>query len=273
MDSIAVEQARETIASLKRWLVKDAYPMWWTKGADHRHGGFHERLTQDAQPTHEPRRGRLHPRQIFSFALAAEFEWQGPAQSAVQHALDFFLKFYSRPDGLFRTCVTPDGAPLNDDVVLYDQAFALLGFASAMQVSGEQALEARARELLTRMRAELGHTRAGFNESKSVHGWLLSNSHMHLLEASLAWGVLDPAGPWMELAEELVELALKCFLDASSGLILEFFDQDWRPAPGVDGRIAEPGHQYEWAWLFFKWGGQAHDPRMQELALGLIQRA
>ena len=33
----------------------------------------------------------------------------------------------------------------------------------------------------------------------------------------------------------------------------EFFAADWSPAPGVKGRICEPGHHYEWAFLLDRW--------------------
>ena len=48
-------------------------------------------------------------------------------------------------------------------------------------------------------------------------------------------------------------LALDRFIDPASGALREFFAQDWSPAPGSEGRIAEPGHQYEWAYLLNRW--------------------
>jgi mannose-6-phosphate isomerase len=33
----------------------------------------------------------------------------------------------------------------------------------------------------------------------------------------------------------------------------EFFAADWSPAPGIEGRIREPGHHYEWAFLLDRW--------------------
>jgi mannose-6-phosphate isomerase len=80
---------------------------------------------------------------------------------------------------------------------------------------------------------------------------------MHLLEAALAWiSVTDGVErrPWFDLAHELVGLCLTRFRDASSGAIREYFDSEWCPAPGDAGRIVEPGHQFEWAWLLLQWG-------------------
>ena len=56
------------------------------------------------------------------------------------------------------------------------------------------------------------------------------------------------------LADELAELCLAKFLHPMNGCVCEFFDGDWNPMPGDDGRIAEPGHQFEWAWLLARWG-------------------
>jgi mannose-6-phosphate isomerase len=75
---------------------------------------------------------------------------------------------------------------------------------------------------------------------------------MHLLEASLAWREIDAEPVWDQLADEIVELCLAKFIDRN-GALHEFFGKDWSPAPGIDGRIVEPGHQFEWAWLLERW--------------------
>ena len=50
----------------------------------------------------------------------------------------------------------------------------------------------------------------------------------------------------------------RSFIDAHNGALHEFFDADWNPAPGIEGRIVEPGHQFEWAWLLLRWAGGKH---------------
>ena len=56
------------------------------------------------------------------------------------------------------------------------------------------------------------------------------------------------------MADEIAELALAKFIDPVSGGLREYYDGDWNPASGVAGRIIEPGHQFEWAWLLLRWG-------------------
>jgi len=240
-------------------LLDHAYTRWWSQGADLERGGFYERIAQDGTGLVEPRRSRVNPRQIFCYALAEDLGWPGPAEQAVQHGLDYFLRHYRRDDGLFRGLVNPDGTAAVERAVLYDQAFALLGLASAYETFARDEDRQMARELHDLLRAQLGHHIAGFEESQPKILPLISNSHMHLLESSLEWMALDHEPLWASLAEEIVELALTCFIDPGTGFVLEFFDRDWRPAQGVEGRVVEPGHQYEWAWLMLRWCKRSKD--------------
>jgi mannose-6-phosphate isomerase len=273
----SLQSAIRTCDTLKTWLLDDAYTRWWAQGADPVHGGFHERLRLDGVGLDEPRRARVNPRQIYCYSLADDLGWGGPAPLAVQHGLDFFLSHYRRPDRLFRALVNPDGTPVSERAVLYDQAFALLALACAYETQPKDEYRRLARELHDVLRAQLGHPLAGFEESQPRILPLLSNSHMHLLEASLEWADIDHEPIWGKLAGEIVELALTCFIDPGTGFVLEFFDRDWRPTSGVDGRVVEPGHQYEWAWLFLRWSSRFSDARSaqkaSDMALKLIALA
>jgi mannose-6-phosphate isomerase len=240
-------------------LLDHAYTRWWSQGADLDRGGFYERVAQDGTGLDEPRRARVNPRQIYCYSLAEDLGWTGPAQQAVQHGLDYFLQHYRRDDRLFRGLVNVDGSVVTERAVLYDQAFALLALACAYETFSRDEDRQMARDLHDILRAQLGHHIAGFEESQPRILPLISNSHMHLLEASLEWMELDHEPLWANLAEEIVELALTCFIDPGTGFVLEFFDRDWRPAQGVEGRVVEPGHQYEWAWLLLRWSARRKD--------------
>ena len=232
------------------WLRTAALPVWWSLGADRERGGFVEAIAQDGSPQPAPRRGRVQGRMIFSFAQAGMMGWRGPWREAARHALAGMKADFLRPDGLVRTLVGLDGRPLDDTPHVYDQAFALLGLASLRQ-AGESADEAldlahRLREGLEALR----HPAGGFQEAGDQP--FQANAHMHLLEASLAWEEAGEAG-WSGLSDEIAGLALGAFID-HRGVLSEFFDADWRRADGDDGRLVEPGHQFEWAWLLDRWG-------------------
>jgi len=76
-----------------------------------------------------------------------------------------------------------------------------------------------------------------------------SNPHMHLLEACLAWAEIGGDPGWTSWVRRLAELAVSRFIRKDSGAIGESYTAAWQPAPGLAGRIIEPGHQFEWAWL------------------------
>ena len=80
-----------------------------------------------------------------------------------------------------------------------------------------------------------------------------ANAHMHLLEGALAWAEIE-GGAWDDMADELVEMAMRVFIDPEGGFLREFFDAQWRPVAGDEGGLIEPGHQFEWAWLLLRWG-------------------
>ncbi|GGL22715.1 AGE family epimerase/isomerase [Caulobacter rhizosphaerae] len=240
---------------LKAWALDHAFPVWWEIGADKVQGGFFEKIALDGTPVEAPRRARVQPRQIYSYAVAGLLGWDGPWKQALEHGLDFYLSKYRRPDGFMRTLVASDGSPLDDKVDLYDQAFGLFGLAMASSVLPERAdLPALATSLRDALYATLKHPIAGFEESVPRSLPLLSNPHMHLFEASLAWVEAGGDPQWRAMADEIAELALSKFIDPKSGGLREYYDGDWNPAPGVDGRIIEPGHQFEWAWLLLRWG-------------------
>ncbi|PZR35610.1 AGE family epimerase/isomerase [Caulobacter segnis] len=260
---------------LKTWVTEAAYPLWWKAGADRDQGGFFEKLDLDGAPVSGPRRGRVLPRQIFSFAIAGDLGWQGPWREAVEHGLSFYLSAYRRPDGLFRTLIGPNGESLDETAELYDQAFAIFALAAVATALPARAQEAKAiaLEVLGKLTAERRHPVAGFHLSNPPTTPLQSNPHMHLFEAMLAWNAIDADPTWRALADEIAELALSKFIQAESGQLREFFDVDWNAAPGVEGRICEPGHQFEWGWLLLRWAKLAGRPDAIKAALRMIDDA
>ena len=244
--------------SLKRWLFDQALPLWSTAGTDWAGGGFFETIDLQGAPSDEPRRTRVVGRQIYAFAVSGGIGWDGPADALVDHGLAYLRRCCLKPDGTVVSASCPDGTVVDGRFDLYDHAFALFGLAAAAAGRpGGGALAAAAARMRDRMKAGWSHPVAGFEESVPPTLPLKANPHMHMLEASLAWieaGTERDLGDWDALADEIAELCLGRFIDPASGALREFFDHDWRPAAGEEGRIVEPGHQFEWAWLLRRWG-------------------
>jgi mannose/cellobiose epimerase-like protein (N-acyl-D-glucosamine 2-epimerase family) len=235
-----------------KWLADAAYPLWSDRGIDPRNGGFVETLNQDGVALAHPRRARVHPRQVYAFAQAPAFGWRGDAAAIVSRGMDYFIRCYQRPDGLFRAMADADGAPLDDRALLYDQAFALLGYAAAaVALDARAAFERRALALRQVMAARLGTGDGSYHTEERSAGYE-SNPHMHLLEAYLAWAEISQDSGWAAGVRRMVDLALSRFIRKDSGALGESFDSLWRPSPEIAGRSFEPGHHFEWAWLLLR---------------------
>jgi mannose/cellobiose epimerase-like protein (N-acyl-D-glucosamine 2-epimerase family) len=241
-------------AALKRWLFDVALPLWWEYGADHMQGGFHEAISLHGKPLPRPHRARVIARQAFSYCEAGRLGWPGPWREAQRHALDYFREHFIAADATVVSVVDLGGEVSDPSFDLYNQAFALLAYASGHRTFGEaDGWRRQAVVLRTTLEQSYAHPLGGFVEDLAAGLPQRSNPHMHLLEAALAWIVIDDDPGWRRMADAIATLCLEKFIDPAGGALGEFFAADWSPAPGVEGRIREPGHHYEWAFLLDRW--------------------
>lgn len=240
------------------WLRLRALPTWSTLGLG-AEGGFAEALTLHGRAFSVPRRARVQARQIFVYGQAGAMGWQGPWRPILTSALNRLYDSYLKPDGFARTLLTPEGAPLDETAMLYDQAFILFALSAAKAAGLEDpTIEPRAAKLRDGLIAEALPNGAMQEKGKYPYQ---SNAHMHLLEACLAWEAISDDAAWKQLADRVAHLAMDVFIDAEGGYLREFFGEDWKPAAGEDGRLVEPGHQFEWAWLLTRYGVSRNNDR------------
>ena len=256
-------------AAFDRWMRASALPLWCSIGADHEGGGFHERLTLEGEPTFEPRRMLVQARQAYAYAIAGRAGWTGPWRQAVVSALDYIERFYRLPSGLYGEAYSPLDQGLSGSARTYDQAFALLAWAAARE-AGIGADRVTAQALALRGALVARATPAGcFREIGEAP--FQANANMHLFEAVLSWAALDPVG-WRPLVDGIGRCALTMFFDRDRGVLHEFYDEHWNPQPGEHGRLIEPGHQFEWAFLFSRWG-ELGGPEKARAAAGVLFEA
>lgn len=240
---------------------RTALDIWAGPGTDSNFGGFHDQLDQSGTPIVLPKRCRVQARQIYAFTEAGRLGWNGPWRERMHDGVNFMLSRYVKSCGGVRFRVTPEGAPYDEYVYNYDQAFCIFALGHAYRVTQDRSLEDTARGILARLRDKRSHPDGGFYEHDEDagprKGPLLANPHMHLLEAALAWLDVGRDALWRKLAEDIVELCMSKFIDGETGALREFYDLEWRPAAGDAGETVEPGHLYEWAWLLNRAAGHS----------------
>lgn len=250
------------------WLSA-ALPLWAAAGVAPRTGAFQDALTLEGAPHSARWRARVQARQVFVFAAAARAGLGEPWMAVALRGMDFYRQHYRRADGLFAVIADAAGTVVEDAPHLYEQAFTLLALACLQGAGASGADWAADAERLLEALQSRRHPAGGFTELTD-HPFQ-SNAHMHLLEAALAWDELGAGPVWKALADEIVALALAHFVDPEGGFLREFFDAEWRPAAGDDGRWVEPGHQFEWTWLLTRWARARGEPEIEGVARRLFE--
>lgn len=239
---------------VRTWMFETALPFWAANALDPDGFGFLEQLDLEGRPR-DPgfKRLRTQARQVYVFSHAHLLGWPGPALE-IAEAGHRALLGAEMPGGGYPKTLAADGRTLDDTFDLYDQAFALYAMAWRARAAGDLEHAKAAHRVMDAIERRLGGVGRGFRSADPDTGERLQNPHMHLLEASLAWVETSGDARFRALADSLVDMHLELFQQGDDGMLAEVFDADWRPVAGDRGRMAEPGHQYEWAWLLGKAG-------------------
>ena len=236
--------------------MNDALPLWLNNGYDWDVGMWQESLDLEGNPTSENRRARVQGRQTYVFSLAEKLSTCCSASNIVQAGFSGIESHFNNENGMLRTILSPDGTVVDDSNKLYDQTFHLLALSSSRDLIMTATEDAE--KLLTKIIETYRNPDGeGFVEN-CKHQPYQSNAHMHLFEAALSWVEACeednvPSGRWRKIAENIAAFSAKTFIDQDGGFLREFFNSNWKPKSGLDGTIVEPGHQFEWAWLFARW--------------------
>lgn len=235
----------------KAWLFANLH-IWTTRGR-HAAGLFAESLLPDGGASGADRRLFVQARHIFSICEAARLGWDGPAKELVSRAIDHLTGNGLRADGLyihsFSNACEPTAAPAD----LYDQAFMLLALAHASNLLERSDLLSEAERLVEALDEQWLRKDGTYREGDTAdEGLRLQNPHMHLFEAFLALHRASGFPEWKRRAFHMAGLCEQRFMDESSGAIIEEFLHDWNPNGTRSAAVVEPGHCFEWAWLFEK---------------------
>jgi mannose-6-phosphate isomerase len=258
---------------LRAHLLEDLLPLWSRHGIDVETGAFYARLGPTLEPVREdPLRLLVQLRQIFVFSSAAVLGAPGALEHALR-GLEFLRERFwdDRHGGLF-LALTPAGEPFDRRKDTYAHAFVLLAMAACHRAAGEEEPLRLADRVLALLEEHLadevhgGFAEGGDRDWSPLHGTRRQNPHMHLFEGLLALYEERPDDVYLTEAQRILELLATRWIDPEGGALREFHGPDWSPAEGEAGRVAEPGHHFEWVWLLHEFARLTDDAGAIRLA-------
>ena len=237
---------------------------WWMEHAiDLSNGGFYGKINNNNEVIEgSPKGSVLNSRILWTFS-AAYHHYKNPVYlHTATRAFEYLNRhFIDLEFGGVYWSVDAFGKPLDTKKQVYAIAFALYGTSEYYLASGdEKALQTatslyNAIEEHSRDKIKGGYLEAFSREWNDLPDLRLSakdsnekktmNTHLHVLEA---YANLYKAWPNAKLKEditELLQLFKKHFIDAETGHLILFFNEDWQPKHG----LISYGHDIEAAWL------------------------
>lgn len=234
----------DIVERLKSFLIDHSLSLWAPVD-----GAFIEQLHYQGSPDlAAPRRVRVLARQIYCFAKAAQLGWYPQGAEIARAGVRYLLSKAKSPDGKpgFVHLLAADGTLLNPLRDTYDHAFILLAMATLYQLDRDVAVRAEIDILMQFVDTQLRSPDGGYLEGIPASMPRRQNPQMHLFEAFIVAfdATHDPA--FQRRAGDIFGLFLSNMFDAKTGVLGEYFEEDWSRIEPVS---VEPGHQAEWVWL------------------------
>lgn len=234
---------------LSAWLTGSLLPAWLARAYDPKRRGYAEWVQPNGSIIESERRTTLvTARTLYVFSHAHLLGVPG-ALEAARHGLSFLLSACRDSDGRFIHACTTQGEIIDGKSDLYDLAFVIFALAWCARAIGESEPLDQGEAVMRFIETALVSPSGGFREDTLGTLPRRQNPHMHLLEACHAMAQSSGEKRWLERAERIVRLMQRRF--AADGTLGEFFDNEWKPFAGEQGRIREPGHHFEWTWLLY----------------------
>ncbi len=256
-------QIRTLKQEMQEVLTTNILPYWMNRMPDNVNGGFYGRITGTETLVPEAEKGAvLNARLLWTFSSAYRLLGNAEYYEAATRAKDYLLcHFYDTEYGGIYWSVDYLGHPLDTKKQIYAIGFAIYGLSEYYRATGdEEALQYAIRlfqdieahsfdkvkngycEALTRDWQEIADMRLSekdANERKTM------NTHLHILEPYTNLYRVWKDERLVRQLRNLIHLFADRILDAESGHLQLFFDDDWTSKYN----IVSYGHDIEASWL------------------------
>ena len=285
------QTANALATKLRDHLFGHIMPFWCGPALDHEQGGWMACLANDLTPDRTQPKGLIvNARILWAFSAVHQAKPDAQYRQMANRAFEYIInRFWDVKHGGAIWRLDDSGKVLDDSKKIYGQAFyiyALTEFHRAFKSEGAlhraltlfEMIEKHAHddefggyvEVCRRDWSEAGPdarlSDKDMNEKKSM------NNHLHVLEAYTNL-YRETKSPDVEMRLlELIQIFLDRILDARTGHLHHFFDEEWR----VRSDTYTFGHDIEASWLLCEAAEVLDDPallaRVRQVALQMADK-
>lgn len=239
---------------------------WMRNTLDANNGGFIGRISGDEiRYSDAPKGAILNARILWTFSAAYRRIPNIDYLSVATRAKNYLLQhFWDETNGGVFWQLDSAGNPVDTKKQIYAQGFAIYGLSEYAHATGDKEALSKAVELYRLIEKYSFDTiRNGYFEAftsewgeiadmrlseKDANEKKTMNTHLHILEPYTNLFRVWPSDALKESLRNLIELFLDRILDAESGHLHLFFDENWNNK----GHVISYGHDIEASWLLYE---------------------
>lgn len=286
------EATNDLAARMREHLFEHLLPFWCGPAVDREQGGWMAWLSNDLKPDRTKPKGLIvHSRVLWAFSAVYQVKPELRYRQMAERAFDYLMNhFWDAQHGGAFWRLDDRGNVTDDSKKIYGQAFCIYALTEFHRAFTSAPALARAQELfgLIERHAHDGEFGGyvevcGRNWSQAGPEARLSekdlaekksmNNHLHVLEACTNLHRVTKSPVVGQRVRELIQLFRERILDARTGHLHHFFDEQWR----VRSDSYTFGHDIEASWLLCEAAEELGDTGLQsevhEVALRMAAAA
>lgn len=257
----------------RRDLSESVIPFWLRHSLDREHGGYFTCLDRDGSVYDTKKYLWLQGRAVWMFArLYNEFERRSDFLDAARLGLEFIQRHAFDPQGRVYFSLTRDGQPFFFQRKPYAAVFVQMALLEYGKATGEQTLLDQAADLFWRIVAWMDGP--ALLDRPSLAGQVpASNLANHLVLGLLAADMAQvfPEERYRAVIQSSIDGTLRHY-DPSRRIFVENRALDGRDlSDWPEGRLFNPGHSIEAAWILLHMLRTFPSPAQQQIALDAIE--
>ncbi len=257
----------------RRALLDDVVPWWERNALDREYGGFYSCLERDGHVYAGDKFMWMNARAVWMFSHLYNCVEPRPLwRELAENGARFMLEHAFRDEGKMYFRLTREGGPMATALSIYTESFATIALAELSAATRNRDYWDRAVRMYDRLMPRFGRP-----SDTALLGYPINAEfHLHahdMVRITLAWvmNAIEPSGRWESDLTLSVDSILKRHWKPGLDALLENVAMDGSPMLDLpEGRMVNPGHAIECAWMLLEIAISRNDRALQETAYDII---